>query len=65
MNFKFTKAKTIVSIILGGFFSLVAYMSSLFGGLGYPPNSLTKSVIIWLIWTIIIYIIWSLIQKKK
>ena len=69
MNFKFTKAKGIVSIVVGiilGFFSFI-------GGTIYfgprPDNwwitSIINGVVTFVIIFALIYVVWSLIQKKE
>jgi hypothetical protein len=59
MNFKITKAKTIVSVIVGIFFALFS-MPILSSSLGY---TLLRFIIGLLIGFGLVYIIWSLIQR--
>ena len=60
MNFNFTKAKTIVSVILGIFFALFS-MPILSSGMLY---TFLRLLIGFLVGFGLVYIIWSLIQKK-
>ncbi len=58
MNFRFTLAKTIISLIIGFLFGYF-YKSSIFGGVSFIEWGA-----IGLTFTCILYIIWSLFQKK-
>tara|TARA_Y100000310_G_C20217386_1_gene594142 strand:- start:198 stop:431 length:234 start_codon:yes stop_codon:yes gene_type:complete len=65
MNFKLTRWKTILSIligiILGIYFSKVQYI----GGPGGPPYVFSlSSVVGFIIGFVVVYTIWSLIQKR-
>lgn len=68
MNFKFTKSKTIVSILIGliiGFYIFTQYRC-----VGNCPDNfyfikIGYLILALLITFIVVYLIWSLFQKKK
>ncbi len=65
MNFSFTKAKTITSVIIG--IILAVYQNFVSTILGQPTQYYLYSTMILagIIGMIVVYLIWSLIQKKK
>jgi cytosine/uracil/thiamine/allantoin permease len=64
MNFKFTKAKTVVSIVIGIFMSFGGWLTKgIYGGVKYAFE--LQEFIFGLIMAFVVYIIWSLNQKNS
>ncbi len=66
MNFKFTKTKTIISLILG---LIIGYFFK-YGCFGVCPDNyvlirIGYHILGFAITFVLVYIIWSLVQKRK
>jgi len=69
MNFRFSKEKTISSIILGLIYGIYRFLNA--ECIGSCPSNIFKTnkpiefLIGFILVFVVIYVIWSLIQKKK